>query len=865
MKKFITPTYTFTPGASGVGTVNLSGITGFNVKNLVAIINQTAGVVIYSTGSQTLKYTNVTGTTVTLFFDTTGMSSGDTLQVIYEDNSAITVEPILIDKDGNEVPAKATASGAAAIGNTLGKFRDNFVLGSPDTNIWDQQYVNQGTTFVTRGGEANGSSYLKISMCPFTAGSEYILTSKEVFKAPFNLGFGISESQRFIGQEFIVGLAGVDSNNNVQYITTKPDVALPATISIVNPTGTITFATPHSFKSGDRVVLIGNSDNRINIGPITLTVVTEFSVTFATTLASATYNTNGFIRYADPADNLFNAAVLNNGEASAQTTMNAVSRRNGASFRSSSLTISTNAATVVGSSNFSELFNASNNLEIVPTNDDVVFTSRAADSTASPGTPIRYSQGNPSDDVNYKVFIRAFNNDRLPRPVARIVSISKTASVTCTVTTDVPHGLTTNSRITIYGVRDATNFPTLSSPTQVSSIISPTQFTIGLGGIATATSAGGRVDLCEGNQTITGGNTNPVQSISRTNNLINITTTTTVSGITQGETIHLYGCDATSMGLYDGAYLVRRLIGSSIIVESVGPNFATINCGGSILKRTDFRIHSIRVNDYARTVVELSSNTSTDAQRALPVAQQGTISASISGTPTVIISGGVVTNVAPSTNFTAVLSFVVNSSTVSSSNTRTSPSSFFIVSTSAVSGTNPTLDIMMQESIDGGITWRDSYQFPRITSVTSFQLPIMSNLGSAYRFNYTVGGTSPSFTLSITECRTNLVDVETPKVIYDRTLAINTLNSTSLNLANMNTRNIQLVASVGAATTPPTLQLEGTVDNGASWFPIGSPLVTVASSVVQTTVASMNADSYRARVSSAGSGATLNYIQLRAF
>jgi hypothetical protein len=84
MKAFITPSYTFTPGISGVGTVDLSGISSFDKKRLIAIINQTAGVVIYSTGSETVKYTDVTGSIVTLFLDTSAMNASDVLQVVYE-------------------------------------------------------------------------------------------------------------------------------------------------------------------------------------------------------------------------------------------------------------------------------------------------------------------------------------------------------------------------------------------------------------------------------------------------------------------------------------------------------------------------------------------------------------------------------------------------------------------------------------------------------------------------------------------------------------------------------------------------------------------------------------------------------------
>lgn len=96
MKRFITPTYTFTPGVSGVGTVNLSGINNFDVKNLVAIINlDYNGEVIYATGSATKKYTNVSTTTVTLFYDTSLMNASNKLQVIYEDVDNVVI-PITI-------------------------------------------------------------------------------------------------------------------------------------------------------------------------------------------------------------------------------------------------------------------------------------------------------------------------------------------------------------------------------------------------------------------------------------------------------------------------------------------------------------------------------------------------------------------------------------------------------------------------------------------------------------------------------------------------------------------------------------------------------------------------------------------------
>lgn len=95
MKEFITPNYIFSPGASGVGFVNLLGIEQFDVARLVAIINQTRGILIYSTASVDNKYTSVSGTTVYLNFDTSSQSSTDQLQIIYN-NEASTIDMIVM-------------------------------------------------------------------------------------------------------------------------------------------------------------------------------------------------------------------------------------------------------------------------------------------------------------------------------------------------------------------------------------------------------------------------------------------------------------------------------------------------------------------------------------------------------------------------------------------------------------------------------------------------------------------------------------------------------------------------------------------------------------------------------------------------
>ena len=90
MKSFITPKYTFTPGASGVGTLNLSGISSFDIKRLVAVINLNTNTLIYNVLDSAMGYASVLDTTITLDSNTSAMSATDPLQIIYDTDDAIT-------------------------------------------------------------------------------------------------------------------------------------------------------------------------------------------------------------------------------------------------------------------------------------------------------------------------------------------------------------------------------------------------------------------------------------------------------------------------------------------------------------------------------------------------------------------------------------------------------------------------------------------------------------------------------------------------------------------------------------------------------------------------------------------------------
>jgi hypothetical protein len=183
----------------------------------------------------------------------------------------------------------------------------------------------------------------------------------------------------------------------------------------------------------------------------------------------------------------------------------------------------------------------------------------------------------------------------------------------------------------------------------------------------------------------------------------------------------------------------------------------------------------------------------------------------------------------------------------------------------AVTGTNPTMDVRIEESDDGGTNWFTVYDFPRITATGIYRSPFLPTTGNRVRYVQTLGGTTPSFTRSLNRLQSNGQFPNTRQLI-DRTVAPNTLGSTTPVLLTRDCGNsTQLVVNMGAiTTTAPQFQLEGSDDFGATWYAIGTPLPTVASSTVQVTVSSINAGAVRARVSTAGVGATLGWVAIKA-
>ena len=188
------------------------------------------------------------------------------------------------------------------------------------------------------------------------------------------------------------------------------------------------------------------------------------------------------------------------------------------------------------------------------------------------------------------------------------------------------------------------------------------------------------------------------------------------------------------------------------------------------------------------------------------------------------------------------------------------------VPVTAVSGTNPTCAVEVQEYSDRLAAWTTVYMFPLITATGRYVSPTLKRWGSRVRYVQTIGGTTPSFTRSISLGAAPANDKPgfTTQLI-DRALTVNTISSTTSALWTKGAKSVQMVVRMGGITaTAPQFTLQGTLD-GTNWFNIGTALTSVASSTVQLTVNNINADRVRINTSTAGSGATLGEIVLRSF
>lgn len=813
---------------------------------------------------------------------------------------------------GIELNEEATVGGSGDPGNgnarnIVGNVSEKWKVGYGNFTEFTNNFTEvskAATDLVFADGNVAGSSYIDICKDALTPGASTTYLSKKAFRVPYVLETGVSFSQRFQGQDFYAEMVGVNATDDgtvtsvISTMDASPaDNPISASITVGSNVWTVTLtnAVFGNYRVGDWVYIYGCADSRLNVGKTQITAIGSSAnnvLQITSTLSDGTYTgvTGGYVAFVCPcggADyhhgtNFYGTSNSNADTISRNGPIDSTGSNNRArvvpwnpgntNFDSAVPSEGVNYAFM----NYARPFRAKSLTRTEHTTGFLHWLNKDQDSTTpARGTSYRESEV-PAKDKWYALRWRSYALKNMSVPVGSslaITAISKSGSTTWTVTCP-GHGVTTNDRVRIYGVRDQTGFANITTDTVVNSVIDANTFTI-ISTTGTATSYGGAVIKVNGGAvpTLT---TIAVQSYQKTYDGLRLI----LNG--SGTWADVVGNVVTVVGLVNssnvaqtalhGRYRVARFSTTTLELEPLDGQEAaiaaisgTVTAGGTIIRNTSMRLHYTRVIDYARILTE-PVNTGTAGSRSAPVYINGGAAAAMQSTRATLGSGWYV---APDNVLVNDITSAATTTTTTSSSVTPTPVgglAVFSVPVTAVSGTTPTMDISVEESDDAGWNWYRVYEFPRITAAGLYRSPMVQLNGNRIRYVRTIGGTTPSFTMALNRITHQMAGFPSVRQRFDRAVSLTTLNATTVELVTANKSSYQLSIKVGAiTTTAPQLQLEGTNDNGASWVSIGSPLTAVASSTVNLFVETGNYERIRARVSTAGVGVTADYVLIKAY
>ena len=761
-----------------------------------------------------------------------------------------------------------------------------------------------GGDFINTSRSSNGQQFIEISIDPLSVGeTQTTVEFNRPVRFPLYAEIEASLSQRTYGDYAVMEITD-KVNRDVEPIEYNI-----VSISQSTTTLTVTLDFPFDGWLGSWVDIYGLADSRFNytsaaiaamsLDKKTLTITTRDEATIPSLTATPASFVGGKLKRQAKLQNARNAVGMRFTGLSHTTAAFMVRFDGGSIKEAGTLTgarLATNASTAPtytsGVNGQVEIKPSSRyRIEVEP--EIISFMDKAIDSaSATYSARQAFTAVKPSSDIDYYIRFRAVSPRSISRPVAKIVSAVKaTASTTATITTDVPHGLNVDSYVNIYGINNQTVFANLTAATKVASIVSATVFTIVIGTATIATSYGGYVSLCNGGVTQPGAIAQAVQSVAVDANgfvtLIGNGTWAGLGGV--GEYVNLLGVRNSTNGAdlgVDGVYRVSNFATTTLVLEPVkylngirainglGQNLSptvgvitTTNAGGAVLLRTTLRSHDFVAASYSQSVMNISGQGTNRADKAIPVVHAGGVTAT-QGNPATVSNttglGGWIVNPATA-GIPDIASAAITATSTSAAIANNLGNGFQVnIGVTAATGTNPTLDVRVEESFDGGINWVTLYEMQRITAVGSYNSPILRASGRHIRYVQTVGGTSPSFTRAVIRNILPFIPAEPQKRIMDRSIVLTTLNSVTPVLFSGAANNVQLVINLGTATTPPALQLEGSED-GINWYAIGTPLTGVASSTVQLTIANVSATFVRARVSTVGATVVAGYVSIKAW
>jgi hypothetical protein len=572
--------------------------------------------------------------------------------------------------------------------NISSKFRETF-------ETWPSSSWNQSKAsgdIITVDGNALGASYLVISVDPLSSGTESFVDTVQSFQMPIELAIGAHLSQNAWGQDASIEFIDRD------FIT--PSVADIEIASITQATTTLTVDTvlPHNLAVGKRIGIRDCSNAVANYPSLVIATVnspTQFTCTGGpnSTIPSQTITNpvgaKGFVYFRPALSNSRNGSSLHfesstatlgfiYGRASAGDAIAFGSGSGNAINARQATTVGTTASVALVSSPFTYSWTPTNEYRLTMMADRLQWSDALIDSVAASTNRLLRTQVVPNPSKDYFLRLKVRTEPSTTKPSAQIVTVSKAGATTATVTTDVPHGLVTGDLVIGYGVRDTGTgfYPALTTPAAVT-VLTPTTFTVVWGTAATNTSYGGFVCKVNAACPLPGAISQSIQSAVKTTlvdgqSQIVLVGSANWSGFFVGDYVNLLGVRDTATGAsigIDGAWKVANISTTSLTLVNIPGNsptvadFSIINCGGGVIKRTDFRISYARIFDFDRERVEILPRPTGDIANAAPVAVQNT--------PAVTVSSGTITTV----------------SAVTAAGTPTAPATpYFLNSTASTNG-----------------------------------------------------------------------------------------------------------------------------------------------------------------------------------
>jgi hypothetical protein len=523
--------------------------------------------------------------------------------------------------------------------------RDNFEANTININ-WISS-LGSANDILQFDGNAVGASYLVLSKDPLANNTVSTITSTISIPVPHEISIGLAMSQRTWGQELAVEVISDEAATSAM-----TDIAI-STISQSTTTLTVNTTAAHGLLPGERFGIYGSPDSRFNYPSLVIASVpstTQFTATAGPqgTITSVTAGpvSGGFVFFR-PALNyavegssiIFENSTATNASIYTKTLASNDVLPTGTIIGAHGITVGSTASTQAINSAYTYAFYPTSEYRFNLMQDRLQWSDVGVDSVAAPNNRSLRTQIIPSHYKKYKLRFRLTNNKSYPVPVAQIVSASKSGTTTATITTDIPHGLTTTDFVLIYGINNQTDFPNQSTAVAVASTPTTTTFTVVITATTpTTTSYGGTVLKAQGNDNTLGLSGQVVGTATLTSGILTLTSSgaATWAGFVIGDYINIVGVRNTTTGAtlgVDGVYRVQNLATSTIILQPIGntvvpADFAVTNAGGAVIKRTDLRLHFVRFFDYARQRVEVMARPNGDLSAAIPtqtVIQSGTV------------------------------------------------------------------------------------------------------------------------------------------------------------------------------------------------------------------------------------------------